>query len=300
MIIVMVLAMAIQKTIACGICGGPNAGTYLGVLPQYNKHFVGLRYNYRSFNSTHPNSIIPGLSGRKSAEQFQSTELIGRYIPGKRWQILGSISYQNMKQTIANQTTENNGFSDANFSVYYSVISGRERKNKRWKHLLQTGAGIKLPTGKNTWANETEEYNPNFQMGTGSLDKLVSLIYTVRTKRFGILSDLNLIINGNNQYEYRFGNKYSVTTRFFYTNKWKERSWIAHTGIYFEKSNTDFWKNKTQNNTGGSIVMPLTGFDLYLKGWTVGLNYRLPIWQNLSNGYVKSNARLLASVSILF
>ncbi len=294
-----VISMAWRAASACGICGCAASGNYLGVLPQYQKHFIGLRYNYRSFNSTHPSSIIPGMSGRKSTEQFQNMELAGRYVPGKRWQILGSVSYQQMVQTINQNSVTVNGLSDASITTYFSVLPGKSRENKSWKHLLQTGVGIKLPTGKNTWANETEEYNPGFQLGTGSYDKILSAIYTARAKKMGFITDANLILTGKNKFEYQFGNKFSATSRVFYTVKNKLQTWLFYTGIYAEKNAPDYWKNNLQRYTGGHIIMPLGGLELYTKNLAFGINYRIPAAQKLSENYVKSNARLLLSVSWL-
>jgi len=295
----MAMAVLIKTTNACGICGCPSAGTYLGVLPQYQKHFIGLRYNYRSFETTHPASIIPGLSGRKSTEIFQGLELIGRYVPSKRWQIIGILPAQQMQKTIGTETTVNVGIGDATVIGYYSVLPGKPKKEKGMIQLLQLGTGIKLPTGKNEWADENSDYNPAFQQGSGSFDGILSAIYTLRKNNFGLLTDASFQWNGKNKFSYQFGNKLSGSSRVFYTFKKNDNTWMFHTGIYAENSMADYLNNKFQHNTGGSIIMPMAGIDFYSRRISTGINYRTPSAQNLFGGYVKSKARLLFSVSYI-
>lgn len=296
----MAVAMVAQAAMACSICGSAATGAYPGVLPLYQKHFVGLRYSYRSFNTIHPPSIIPGMSGSKSSEVFQSVELMGRYVPVKRLQIFGFLAFQQLQQKTASGRSFQSGLGDATILAYYSILPARENKNKVWKHLLQMGAGVKLPTGRNTSISNEQEYNASFQLGTGSTDALFSIIYSAKAKHFGFLNDATLSVNGKNRYGYKFGNKLSGTTRIFYTVNRCKGLWMFQTGIYGEYANADANNSAREYYTGSSLIMPMAGVDFYAKKWALGFNYRVPAWQNISSGYVKSNARLVATVSAMF
>lgn len=290
-----------HTTKACSICGCAASGNFLGVLPQYQKHFLGLRYNYRSFQTTHPTSIIPGMSGRQSKETFQSAELTARFCPGKRWQLFGILPYQYLQQTISGTTTHKSGIGDAQMMGYYSVIPGAIHEGKKWRHLLQMGVGIKLPTGNHTVISEQNtDYNPSFQLGTGSWDKLMSTIYTASAGKWGINADLTLALNGYNQEKYQFGNRISSTFRAYYTIKKCKATWMFHGGMYGEHSAADRQQSKIQNFTGGNLLMPVLGADRYAKHWGAGINYRAAVYDKMQGGYVKSNGRLLATVYYIF
>lgn len=298
--VIVAFAAIFQAANACSICGCSATGSYLGVLPQYQKHFIGLRYNYRSFETTHPYSIIPGLSGRKSAEKYQTVELTGRFVPAKRIQVLAVVPYQMLSRSINGTTNSSNGIGDVSAMGYYSILSGKNAASKKVSQLLQAGVGIKLPTGRYTKpANENEE-SPQFNPGTGSWDKMVSAIYTLRGKKWGWLTDATFTLNGENRDGYQFGNKVSGTSRLFYALKRCKGTWMFHGGMYAETARQDRQKGNAQAYTGGWIAMPGGGLDFFGNKWAAGFSYRHPGAQQLSDGYIKSNGRLLFNVSILF
>lgn len=290
-----------NTTHACSICGCAAGGNFLGVLPQYQKHFLGMRYNYRSFNTTHPASIIPGMSGRKSTETFQSAELAARFCPGKRWQLFGILPYQFLQQSISGTTTQKSGIGDAQIMGYFSVVPGAIREGKKWRHLLQMGGGLKLPTGGHTRMLAQEgEYNPAFQLGSGSLDPMLSAIYTASAGKWGLNADATLALNGKNPDGYRFGKRISSTIRIYYALKKCKSTWMFHAGMYGEHSAQDYQNEKAQSYTGGTLLMPVIGADRYAKKWGMGANYRRATFDNMQGGYVKSNGRLFLSVYYLF
>lgn len=296
----MVCAMLIQSATACNICGSAAGGSYLGVLPQYQKNFIGLRYQYRSFESTHPYSIIPGLSGRKSMERFQSADITGRYCPGKRWQILGFIQYQYLEQRIEGRTFTLSGPGDPMLLAYYSVLPGKRKVAGKWQQLLQAGAGIKAPLGRYRGMTESSEYNPAFQAGTGSWDGLLSLIYTLRSDQTGLVLDATGAFNGENSMKYRFGHRINATARAFYTAKYAGSTWMGSAGLYGEHALEDRLMGLRQEHTGGTLLMPVMGLDRFTENWAMGINLRIPAWQNLAEGYIKSHSRWLLNVAYLF
>lgn len=295
----MVCSMRMASVTACNICGG-GSGNYLGLLPQYQKHFVGLRYQFRGFETTHPPSLIPGMSGRKSIESYGSIELSGRYCPGKRWQILGILPYQFMRQVANGAAVSNQGIGDPLLMVYHSLIPGSMREGHKWRYLLQAGGGLKLPLGKHQQSSEIADYNPVLQPGSGSWDKMVSLIFSMRAKNGGLMVDASWTANGKNKFDYRFGNRFQATARTFYTLKRCDGTWMGSAGVYSENSQGDRHQEKYQSYTGGSLLMPMTSVEYFTEHIATGINIRVPAWQNLGDGYIKSNMRLLFNVSYLF
>ena len=174
----MLAIYAVPKIVACNICGGGGASGFMGVLPQYQKNYLTLRYQTRSFQTIHPPSIIPGLGGQKSNEKYASTEIMGRYCIGKRFQTIALMQYRQMEQDVAQASYRKQGFGDPTAMVYYALVPSNSDPHKKFKQIMQFGLGIKIPLGKNDIISENDEYNPVFQPGTGSWDKLLSVVYS--------------------------------------------------------------------------------------------------------------------------
>jgi hypothetical protein len=184
--------------------------------------------------------------------------------------------------------------------VYHSLIPGAIREGHKWRYLLQAGAGLKFPLGKHIQSSEIGEYNPVLQPGSGSWDKTLSVIFSMRAEKVGLMTDANWTANGKNVYGYQFGNRFQATARSFYTLKRCDGTWMGSAGLYVEHSMADRHEGKLQSYTGGSLLMPLAGVEYFTDHIATGVNFRFPVWQNLGNGYIKSNMRLLLNVSYLF
>ena len=59
---------------ACDVCGCAVSGHQFGILPQFQKHFAGIRYGYRSFKSVHP-PVFSTDTEKISCEYFHTTDL---------------------------------------------------------------------------------------------------------------------------------------------------------------------------------------------------------------------------------
>ena len=75
--------------LACDVCGCAVGGAAYGVLPFFQQHFMGLRYQSRTFESRHLRS-----DPQPSYEHFQTADVWGRAQWSKRWQTLAFIPYQ--------------------------------------------------------------------------------------------------------------------------------------------------------------------------------------------------------------
>src|SRR4051812_40538791 len=84
--------MHIQTSKACNTCGCAAGNTYMGLLPQTNGSFVGLKYLYRGYSSVHPDDGGADLPGT-SYENYNTVQVWGRYALTGRLQVYGMLPY---------------------------------------------------------------------------------------------------------------------------------------------------------------------------------------------------------------
>jgi hypothetical protein len=87
--IVFINSISVQ---ACDICGCGIGGYYSGMLPQYHKHFIGLRWRLSNFKSNIRHET--NNSGQFSREYYHSLELMGEFYPHRKVQIMPKAGIQ--------------------------------------------------------------------------------------------------------------------------------------------------------------------------------------------------------------
>lgn len=285
--ILVILFFTVQQSMACDICGCGNGGSFFGVLPQSHVRFLGMRYKVKNFDS-HLNS-----KNFKAAENFQSAELWGRLYPFKKTQLLFFAPYNwNEQYTIESQkTVRTQGFGDISSLVHYNVVNTftDTTKLREWNHNLLAGGGIKLPTGRYEYdpTDISEVANPNFQLGTGSWDVPLNVIYTLTHKSSGLNVNLNYKINTTNAAGYRFANRSNVSTMLFHNFSFSQSTVMLLGGVYGEHGRMDLDNGERNEFTGGGFVAGSGGIEVYLPKISFGVNGQIPIAQNLSNGELR-------------
>ncbi|HTE32914.1 MAG TPA: hypothetical protein VK666_21175, partial [Chryseolinea sp.] len=207
------LSLAVgHQVIACDICGCALGGNYFGILPLYNKNFVGVRWSQARFHSY----IAPTqyLSAQQSDDTYSKVELWGRYYITKRIQLFAFIPYAYNNMNGTDQVVYASGLGDINIIANY-VIANTGENQSDFKHMLIAGGGIKLPTGKFDLTDKGKIINRNFQMGTGSVDFNLNAVYTLRYKKAGINLETGYKINTRNTHDYLFGNQYRASAQLF-------------------------------------------------------------------------------------
>ena len=297
---IFVLTLSISQ--ACDICGCGVGSYYFGVMPQFNKNFIGLRYRNMQFES-HLNSRF-----LRTSEYFSTTEIWGRFYVSPKVQIMTFLPYSFNTQKDINGFTKNlQGINDVVLMANYNVLNLSMKNDttmRKFKHSLWLGGGLKLPTGKYNFEQQDagQVANPNFQLGSGSIDFLVSAFHNVRYKNWGFNQDLSCKINTSNSKNYRFGNRISGNSNVFYIHQFSKKfALMPYTGLYYESSGKDTREKEKIIETGGHLIAANMGLDAYVfKRLNVGANYQIPISQNLGKGEIRANNRLNVHVSVLF
>jgi len=290
------------KTDACDICGCGVGGYYIGVLPEFHKHIFGLRYRYNSLK-TH---IGAGGSTTylTASERYQTAELWGAWNLGKKFRIMASVPYAYNERENQGVNRSKNGIGDISVNGYYQVFNDKRTVFTK-KLLVQTfwiGGGIKLPTGKYASADkQSTANNANlFQLGTASYDFLLHAMYDLRIQDAGLNVSASYKMNTANKYDYSYGNKFSAATQLYYKWRIKNKFTIApNAGVSYENSKKDIDSKIVADISGGRLLLGTLGFETTFKKIALGANWQTPLTQNLANGTVKANNRMMLHVSFL-
>jgi len=300
-IILSIILIISIKANACDICGCGVGNTYVGVLPEFRKHIIGIRYRY--------NSIIThvGIGGATTYlttnEYYNTTELWGGFKLANKWRLLTSVPYNFNSKTNSTSTNSKNGMGDINNVLFYELLNKKTstKQNKLLINALWLGAGIKLPTGTYNPIDKSNTSSNNlFQLGTGSTDFSVAAMYDLRYQDAGLNINTNYKINTANKYNYQYGNKFTLSSQLYYKFKIANKfSVVPNTGIIYETSQKDKDNNETVDVSGGNLTFGSLGVEASYKKIAIGFNWQTPLQQNIALGIIKANDRAMLHLSLL-
>jgi hypothetical protein len=265
---------------ACDACGCKLSGLSFGIMPQYDTHFIGLRYSHARFTA---DIDYPYLEDEHSSDSYQKVELIGRYNISKKIKANVVVPYMYNEMNGSQTTSRIEGLSDAMVVFYYNLFNTSDNKTSVLKQSMLVGAGVKLPTGKYQQQESGQLLNPNFQLGSGSLDYLLSVNYTMRYKSIGMNVESSYKINSTNKYDYRFGNQFNSSGYLFYFKETKLVAILPYAGLFYEQAKRHNDGGVDRENSGGSAMFATLGAQLYKGKFTFMGQYQLPIAQNYNS-----------------
>lgn len=287
---------------ACDICGCGVGGYYIGILPEFYKHIFGIRYRYNSLK-THLGAG-GGTTYLTTQERYQTTELWGAWNIGKKFRIMAAVPYAFNERKNQGVSKKKNGVGDISINGYYQLFNFKKAVFSK-KLMIQTlwiGGGVKLATGKYTPADkQNNSQNTNlFQLGTASYDFSVHAMYDLRIQDAGLNVSASYKMNTANKYDYSYGNKLNTTAQLYFKFRVKNKFTIApNTGITYENSKKDIDNQILVDVSGGNLLLGTLGVETTFKKISLGGNWQAPLSQNLANGFVKANNRVMLHVSFL-
>jgi len=297
-----VLAATAIGAAACDICGSGVGSNYIGLLPEFNKKIIGLRYRHNTL-TTHI-----GAGGQSSYltthETYQTAELWGAWSIGSRFRVMGSVPVNFNHKKNSEASNRRDGLGDVSLQGYYKMFDKRSSLGKNLlSQSLWMGAGVKLPTGKYEAPSKEPGVNdPNiFQLGTGSTDFSVNAMYDIRLMDFGVNTTLNYKLNTENSEGYRYGNKFSANLQAYYKFRIKDNLTVApNAGALLEAAERDHDNGFRTDVSGGHSICGTMGFEVSFKRIAIGASAYHPLSQDLANGSVKAGDRAMLHVSLLF
>ncbi|MGB3464755.1 MAG: hypothetical protein WBA74_05785 [Cyclobacteriaceae bacterium] len=292
--------LASHSVYACDVCGCKLGGLYFGILPQFENHFVGLRYSNAAFRAA-VNYNSDYLEDETSNDLYQRIDLIGRYSLSEKWKVNVIVPYLMNEMDGSHQRIVSNGIGDPMIIAYYQLVNNGADIARKNKHALLIGGGLKLPLGEFTAEDQGEIINRNFQLGSGSLDYLLSANYTVRRKAAGINAEASYKLNTANSDNYRFGNQFNMSTYAFYWMEWSGVSLLPYAGSYFEYGDNHTNFDFREVNTGGHATFASMGMQVYAGNLTVNMQYQVPVAQRFNtDGISEIEAGNRMSLSLLW
>ncbi|MBK9301855.1 MAG: hypothetical protein IPN14_14955 [Bacteroidetes bacterium] len=283
---------------ACDICGSAASGNQLGILPQFQKHFIGISYLQSAYHSKPHDGIVDNKS--ETTERFQTLQFWGRASIHKKVQVFAFIPYKYNVRSMNTGVSKLSGLGDMMILANMFVFNTTNQTKQKVKHALQLGTGLKIPTGKSDVVQNGLMLHTNMQTGTGSYDIPFNLMYTLRYQSFGFNTELNFTKNGTNKQHFQFGNRTIASMRFFAWKNWKKLTWLPSIGTTFEHAAMDQQQEILQDFTGGNSVLGNGGIDLYYQSFGLQLLFQQSVYQHLGNGYINNRPRWAATFIYLF
>ncbi len=299
----LLLAISAAPAIACDICGSGPGGAYLGLLPEFRKRFIGLRFQqnglYAHLGQGRAHTYLT------TREAYQTAELWGATNIGSRFRLTMMIPYNFISRSSQQQQASSRGLGDITVIGYYRLLERRSGKEeKQLSQMLWLGAGIKLPAGRYDpdEKNVQEATQNTFQLGTGSTDLSVHAMYDIRFRQTGLNVNAGYKLNTANQYGYRYGNKLSLNLLAYYKHSFSPRITVTpNAGMLYESSAKDrkaadirVWE------TGGRSLMGTAGIELSFARVNIGANMQVPVSQHLGEGKINARNRGLVHLSYSF
>lgn len=306
-LLLLVSLMGITKSIACDICGAGIGSYYVGLLPDFNKRFIGLRY--------HHNTLLTHLGPQRNRtpitadETYQTIELWGAWNFGNRMRIMAILPYNSNSRHLygSGESGYKDGLGDVIVTGHYKLFdhAATIASNNLLIHSLWIGGGVKIPTGQydaNDRNSVSQDAPNNFQLGTASTDFLINVAYDIRIMDLGLNINTSYKINTENKHEYRYGNKFSMTALAYYKFNIRNKIRISpNAGTIYETQLKDkTFRQYTVAQSGGNSLNAAVGIEVNTGSISFGGSFQTPIHQHIADGRAKALNRILTHISYTF
>jgi len=274
---------------ACDICGC-GVGNYNPYLfPHLSKSFISLSYMHRYYR-THSET---GINGN---EYYNSFLLTAQFSIGKKFQVMAMLPFQ-VNQLVNDHETQNRaGAGDMSFLINYRLF---DKMSTGKRQTIMIGAGLKVPSGKYTTAKTEEIDDQNFQLGTGSLDYIVSASYRISLAKWAFSAATSYKYNTQNKDDFRFGDVLTSGATAVYRIDGNKISVAPYAQLISEIQMKDAAAHVIQEHSGGHAFYTGAGIDVNTRKAAIGINYQLPVSQHMAEGQINVRPRISAHISFV-
>ncbi|MEM9932997.1 MAG: hypothetical protein AAF824_05260 [Bacteroidota bacterium] len=279
-------------THACDVCGCVGSGG-LSLVPHQQSSFVGLSWQSLRFSRETPAS--------SSVDHFQLLGLQLNWKASERLQLMTVLPYRINTLHQEDQPFRAEGLGDMSLMLMYRLLPGLAPSLSPYTYTLDVGLGLKLPTGEFQDEIQLTALPTNYQLGSGSLDYLGRLRYTLAKANWNYQLDIFGRWTTVNSSGYRFGDQLSIHAFVGYWYRRVGYSVMLYTGLYTEYLSQDVQEGYYQFFTGGNGQYLSTGLEsLVGENYALGVNFQPPITQNYAQGNIVAKSRFQFRLSYLF
>lgn len=284
----------IFQLFACDVCGGVNTSGGMGFAPTNDFHFIGIRSNYRRFNSQ-GHSILTGKTN--STEYFFLTDIVGKFQLSKRWQLMGILPYSFVTQNENSSRTTQAGIGDISLLAFFSPIIQVDSTGKL-KSQLNAGVGVKTPTGD--YATDAHTMS-NMYPGTGAYDLTISMNYLWQKEKFGFQFEASETYRFENNYGFQYGNILNLGLNYFRVLSKNSKLFRPFVGVQANQFSKDRINGKivSESVNHGFTLNGKIGLNYVQSNWFFAVSGQLPIIQSLGDGDVNQKEAVQVSINYL-
>jgi hypothetical protein len=285
------------QSLACEICGCGNSNFQIGILPTFNKGFIGYRYSYSTFRSQ-----VRNEPSEFSHDYYQVMELWGGY-NFKKIQVMAFVPYVFSKKVSDDGTIMTDGLGDVMALVNYQIFSNKyigKNQKTTWMQEVYLGGGIKLPSGVNKVNVSDPEFNIgdfNSQAGTGSVDYMLNATYNLLWNNSGIVTNVAYRINTANKEDFRFGNRTYLSSAYFFTLSHDEVKFKPNVGVNYQSNAINKLDGVEVEDSNGYNFNGTLGINVLKKKIGFSAVGFTPLAQNNYDGQTNLKSRFLVGVS---
>ncbi|MGY5351282.1 hypothetical protein ACXGQW_01705 [Wenyingzhuangia sp. IMCC45533] len=273
-----ILLLVSSLNYACDVCscGSSNASSFSG---NFSGNFIGFAYNYLYFTFLE-NTLIDDTP--IADDHINTINISGQYYITPRVLLSAVIPYRFNTRNTSFDNVSNDGLGDITVRSLISIL------NLESNHTLKLGVGLKLPTGSFNLQRARVNQTSATQLGTGSLDVILPLEYSVRLKDFTVNLNGNYFIKNKNNEEFKYGNQTQITSNVSYKIEVNQKTSISPSlGFSYDHFLPTSRFDIENKGTSGYMANTNFGMELNVKQFIFGANYQLPIAQNLIDKEVR-------------
>lgn len=283
----LLLSVVTVNSFSCDICGCGVSNYNPFLFPHLSKNYLALTYLHRVYH-TFPDA---GMAGK---EYYNSYTINAQVALSKKLQVLAILPYQ--ANTLSNNlgTKSLSGFGDASVLLNYKLLY---KESGSVKHSVLVGAGVKLPTGNYTPAKAETIEDQNFQLGSGSMDYLVSGSYRLAYKQWMFGASASYKYNTQNKDGFRFGDVMTTGATIVYKKEWNKLTFTPYVQLRDELQMKDASAHYLQDHSGGNAWYMVPGADLNTQRMSFGMSYQFTLDQNIAKGQIQVKPAITAHIS---
>ncbi|MBR9917528.1 hypothetical protein GYB29_07570 [bacterium] len=291
--IVFFLLILFNRAYACDVCGCGAMGQGMGYQPNSELHFIGLGWNFQSYDFEHPS--IPNEPIKTGNDQFQTVSINLRYNVNPRLKLYAFVPYQIVNRLESGRNYSYSGLGDIETIIMYNLLVPNSESESA-KIGLQLGGGLKLPTGKyNTEIDQ--QLIPNLQLGSGSVDVLFHSNLTLETgSRLAINQENRYSWRTANSLDYKFGNQLDSRLNLLYKLKTGSQSFLLPAlGLSFHHRSLDMSeanRNLINRYSGMQLLNLNIGLNLFINKLSMRVNWSNPLYSHIAKDYVEAKQAL--------